>query len=685
MNLLSFRTPAFYAACHRCGNALTHGEEECPHCGTNQSRALRAPNSVDFDNSAVMLMPGRMFVPYPSVPEEVDAAMNIARERARVVRRLAFGVAGGGLLAVALALNYAPGLRSPVVQRLAALPEPARTPAFVPVITNNAPKAAAPVSTTTIAAAAKPAKPVSVSAPTPPVVAPPEVTLATPPAVTLTTPPALTHATPPAVTLTTPPALTLATPPAVTLTTPPALTLATPPAVTLTTPPALTLATPPALAQTPTQTAPQASSPGPSPAATLAPAMNQATEMIASIMNKLTTAAAALRAEISTLTMSPAASPVTTATSIAPPPVTAPTAITATTTSNETNAPSRIAAPEPKSPTAGPSVTVAQGPVVAPAADRSPPQAPITLAQNTATTPPPTNATTAQSPAPVISTPPAPSPGAVADVPVASHAPQPSAPVEKELPKLSLPPVLPVIATERPPVGSPGESLYFARLALATNDLSAAQKNLANVPANQVNSPEVQRIRDDLAQREAARDTAMQHARACDRSASWRCARRYAKDALAIDSTYTDSRVFLKYVSIKIAEAKKAAESARIQNAAIAQRGPLHPAPIREAVVIPRVAPVASTPAVPRTAPVATTGSVPATTGSAPPHLFANPIARAPRETHVTHEAHETRVASEMGEPVVAFQLVRTADTASMSKSPDDNTPIRPAGRGEAH
>jgi hypothetical protein len=244
---------------------------------------------------------------------------------------------------------------------------------------------------------------------------------------------------------------------------------------------------------------------------------------------------------------------------------------------------------------------------------------------------------------------------------------------------------LPVIATERPPVGSPGESLYFARLALATNDLSAAQKNLANVPANQVNSPEVQRIRDDLAQREAARDTAMQHARACDRSASWRCARRYAKDALAIDSTYTDSRVFLKHVSIKIAEAKKAAESARIQNAAIAQRGPLHPAPIREAVVIPRVAPVASTPAVPRTAPVATTGSVPATTGSAPPHLFANPIARAPRETHVTHEAHETRVASEMGEPVVAFQLVRTADTASMSKSPDDNTPIRPAGRGEAH
>jgi len=265
--------------------------------------------------------------------------------------------------------------------------------------------------------------------------------------------------------------------------------------------------------------------------------------------------------------------------------------------------------------------------------------------------------------------------------------------VEKELPKLSLPPVAPVIATERPPSGSPGESLYFARLALVTNDLSTAQKNLANVPADQVNSLEVQRVRDDLAQREAARDTAMQHARTCDRSASWRCARRYAKDALAIDSSYTDSRVFLRHVAIKIAEAKKAAEIAEIQNAAIAERGPLHPAPIRDAIVIPRAAPVASTPAVPRTAPIASTGSVPTTTPtttlSAPPHLFANPIARAPRETHVTHEAHDTheaRVAAEMGEPVVAFQPVRNADTAWFgSKAPDDNPPIRPAGRGEAH
>jgi hypothetical protein len=618
MNLLSFRTPVLYAACHRCGNALTHGEEECPHCGTNQSRALRAPNSVDFNNSNVMMMPGRMHVPYPSVPEEVDAARNIARARAGVVRRVAFGAAGGGMLAIALALTYAPGLRSPVVQRLAALPEPARTPAFVPVIADNTWKAAAPASATTAVAAAKPANPVPVSA-------------AKAPAVNGPTPPVVTYA-----------------------------------------------ATPP-LTQTP------APAPAPAPALVAAtnpptnPVTNSATEMIALIMNKLTTAAGVLRAEISTLAMSFSSDTVTQATSSAPAPAptaatTATTATAPTTVPNVTNTPSVVAGPVSRSPTN------------LPAASHTPelptPSAPVMLAQNTASTPPPSTITTiVVSPPALAAKPSTPSPAATADVPIASHAPQPSVPVEKELPKLSLPPVTPVIAAERPPLGSPGESLYFARLALAANDLSAAHKSLVNVPLNQVNSPEVQQVRDDLAQREAARDTAMQHARTCDRSASWRCARRYAKDALAIDSSYTDSRVFLRHVSIKIAEAKKAAENAQIQNAANAQRGPLNPAPIRDATVIP---------AITRAAPVASAGGAPSTPASAPPHLFANPVARAPRETHVTHEVREAReihIAPDTREPVEwSFSPVRNADTvASESRALEDNTPIRPAGRGEAH
>ncbi|SOE93875.1 hypothetical protein SAMN05414139_06668 [Burkholderia sp. D7] len=612
MNLLSFRTPVLYAACRRCGNALTHGEEECPHCGTNQSRALVAPNSVDFNNSNVMMMPGRMLVPYPSVPEEVDAAMNIARERARVVRRVAFGVAGGGLLAVALALTYAPGLRSPVVQRLAALPEPARTPAFVPVATDNAPKAAAPASAATVVAAAKPANPVSV---------------------TTATTPAVTHV------------------------------------------------APPVLAQIPTQIP----TPAPTQAPTLAPAPNPAAEMMASIRNRLTAAIATLRTESSKIASGWATGAVSNATPSTEAPIVATTAGTATTATPVTTAPTPVAAPLSKSLTDAPAVTIAQSPLTAAAPKISPARAPVTLAQNTPSAPPLTTATTnapaqtpaVDTPAPLAALPPAPSPSATADVPIASHAPQPSMPAEKELPKLSLPPVSPVIATERPPLGSPGESLYFARLALVTNDLSAVRKNLANVPANQVNSPEVQRVRDDLAQREAARDTAMQHARACDQSASWRCARHYAKDALAIDASYTDSRVFLKHVAIKIAEAKKAAEGAQAQAAAIMQRGPMHPAPIREAV------------AIPRTAEIASTGGAPTTAGSVP-HLFTNPVARTPRETHVTHEVRETpretHVAPAMPEPVVAFQPVPNADAnPSESKAPDNGAPIRPAGRGEAH
>jgi len=207
-------------------------------------------------------------------------------------------------------------------------------------------------------------------------------------------------------------------------------------------------------------------------------------------------------------------------------------------------------------------------------------------------------------------------------------------------------------------------------------------KNLANVPANQLNSPDVQHVRDDLAKREAERDAAMQHARACDATASWRCARRYAKDALAIDSSYTDSRVFLRHVAIKVAEAKKVAEGAPVQTAAVPQRNPMYPAPIREAVAIPRTAAIASTGG-------ATTTVSPPTANNSAPHVFVNPLARAPRETHVTREARETRETHgvpEVPEPVVAFQPVQNADTGpSVSRAPNDGAPIRPPGRGEAH
>jgi len=70
------------------------------------------------------------------------------------------------------------------------------------------------------------------------------------------------------------------------------------------------------------------------------------------------------------------------------------------------------------------------------------------------------------------------------------------------------------------------------------------------------------------------------------------------------------------------------------------------------------------------------------------PHLFANPVVRTPRETHLSHEAQarEIHAQQEAREPVVAFQPMQNANAESSdSKAPDNGAPIRPAGRGEAH
>jgi hypothetical protein len=239
-----------------------------------------------------------------------------------------------------------------------------------------------------------------------------------------------------------------------------------------------------------------------------------------------------------------------------------------------------------------------------------------------------------------------------------------------------MPAISPIIAAERPPVGSPGESLYIARLALITNDLSAARKNLADVPANLSNDAEARRIREELAQREASRDAAMQRARACDSTASWRCARRYAKEAIAIDSSYADSRVLLKRVTYKAAEAKKAADAAALLAAANASRAAVHAAPIREAVPVPRVVTASA---------VASPASPPASNSA--PHLFATPAVRPPpKESRVIHEARETRPVQETREAAVTSQAARSANAdATESRGYGDSAPLRPAGRGDAH
>ncbi len=221
---------------------------------------------------------------------------------------------------------------------------------------------------------------------------------------------------------------------------------------------------------------------------------------------------------------------------------------------------------------------------------------------------------------------------------------------------------------------------------MITNDLSAVHKNLADVPANLSNDPEAKRIRAELAQREAARDAAMQRARACDSTATYRCARKYAKEAIAIDSSYADSRVLLKRVTYKAAQAKKAADAAALQAALNASRAAaVHVAPIREAVAVPRVvtASAVTSPApVTNPAPVAAPALPPA---SSTPHLFAAPPARAPREQRVIREARETRPIQETREVASVPQAQTTNVDASESRGYGDGPPFRAFGRGEAH
>jgi hypothetical protein len=332
--------------------------------------------------------------------------------------------------------------------------------------------------------------------------------------------------------------------------------------------------------------------------------------------------------------------------------------------------------------TAHTTTAIAHAPAVEPAKPRVETTAATQTAPAFAPPVPVVTTTTAAAPRPA---PPAPNPTATADVPIASHAPEPSALTENGLPRMSMAPISPAMTAERPPAGSPGETLYIARLALLTNDLNAARKNLAEVPSSLANDVEAKRIREELTQRESARDTAMQRARACDAASSWRCARRYAKEAITIDASYPDSRVLLKRVNFKAAQAKKAADAAALQAANNAAHAPVHSAPIREAVAVSAVSHAAtSTPSAPQqntyVAPPASSNS------NSAPHLFATPPVRAAHESHVIRDVRETRPIVETRETIIAAPPAKTPEPEeSQSRVFGGGVPIRPPGRGDAH
>jgi cell wall-associated NlpC family hydrolase len=190
----------------------------------------------------------------------------------------------------------------------------------------------------------------------------------------------------------------------------------------------------------------------------------------------------------------------------------------------------------------------------------------------------------------------------------------------------------------------------------------------------------------------------MQRARACDAASSWRCARRYAKEAISIDASYPDSRVLLKRVNFKSAQAKKAADAAALQAANNAAHPSVHTAPIREAVAVSAVPHVATASAAQQNtyiAPSAPSASSTQSNGNSAPHLFATPAVRParephephePRESHVIREARETRPIVETRQPVFVPAPAKSPEPAeSDSRVFGGGVPIRPPGRGDAH
>jgi hypothetical protein len=688
MSLLSFRAPVLYAACHRCGNALTHGEAECPHCGTNQSRALRtlgASNPVDY-GSNVVLMPGRMLVPYPSVPEELDTAMNIARERKRVLKRIAFYLASSGMLAMALGLAYAPALRSPVVQRLAALPEPATRKGVMapagPVASEDEANVAASASATVLAAASSATVRDMTPAPQAVVSTVTQATMTqatiTPTTITPTTlPPPIVAPKVVASNQTSQPVApgvvkqAAMDKPATLQATVTQPAIVAPKTVA---PPVVAVASPEINTHSD-----ETARTGPSVSAmAMAISALAAVEAQAHAFNDKVTNTYSQMLALAAAAIHPAAGSSPAETSLASKPETSVAPRVAPRVANLaplTSRPAAVAKAATPGPAIATNITTKTTLTASHAPDTASSKAPVVTVTAAAMR--------------VRPLPPVPSPTATADVPIASHAPEPSALTENGLPRMSMAPISPAMTAERPPSGSPGETLYIARLALLTNDLSAAQKNLAEVPASLANDVEAKRIRDELMQRESARDTAMQRARACDAASSWRCARRYAKEAITIDASYPDSRVLLKRVNYKAAQAKKVADAAALQAANNAAHPSVHTAPIREAVAVSAAPHVGTTSAAQQSTYVAPPAPSPQSGGNSAPHLFATPPARASHESHesrVIREARETRPIVETREPVIAPAPAKISEPAeSESHVFGGGVPIRPPGRGDAH
>ncbi|OAJ52423.1 hypothetical protein A6V36_13475 [Paraburkholderia ginsengiterrae] len=120
----------------------------------------------------------------------------------------------------------------------------------------------------------------------------------------------------------------------------------------------------------------------------------------------------------------------------------------------------------------------------------------------------------------------------------------PAAPAAALAPSVAATPVKPAV----PQFRNATQAVQVARLALRTNDLSAAQAALGAAQALQPDNGDAQDLADQLKSLTARRDAALQAAQACVAQSAWPCARQHANDALAIDTGSDSAKTILERV-----------------------------------------------------------------------------------------------------------------------------------------
>jgi len=100
------------------------------------------------------------------------------------------------------------------------------------------------------------------------------------------------------------------------------------------------------------------------------------------------------------------------------------------------------------------------------------------------------------------------------------------------------------VSAKKPAIDVMG-TIDAARSAMVRGELNTARKQLAMLPPGENQRSDVQRITDELVQREHARDSALGLARACEKAGDVPCVLRSAGDALASDISDSEARAML--------------------------------------------------------------------------------------------------------------------------------------------